>query len=94
MVSLLISKLNKHHRTAVFLPPADTILLTDAASCKSTEVKSVFILIELEINYNSFREEAPSAIAGFRAGPLNRCNWNLKLDYRPLFWEMSLHLPY
>ena len=28
--------------------PADTILLTDAASCKSTEVKSVFIY------YNNF----------------------------------------
>ena len=41
----------------IFLPPTDTILLTDAASCKSTEVKSVFILIKLEIKYNSFREK-------------------------------------
>ena len=32
-----------YNRTAVFLLPADTILLTDAASCKSTEVKSAFI---------------------------------------------------
>lgn len=35
--------MNKYNWTSVFLTPADTILLTDAASCKSTEVKSVFI---------------------------------------------------
>jgi len=71
----------------IFLPPTDTILLTDAASCKSTEVMSVCFLIKLEINYNPFRVEALSATAVFYAGPLSRCNWNLNMLLMVVFQE-------
>jgi len=30
-------------------------------------------------NYNIFREEATSALAGFHAGPLSWFNWNLEM---------------